>query len=295
MFVQSILDYFKNANHILKKEDVIKVLGFIFNSINNEVIPTFDLMLVNKDLKKLSKNHTLELLNSACKLKAKDNADVLVKLRASFDTFLKNQKVLESLVTKELSDVLTDRALIARDAAIVRVISDIGSMTLYILDILDLALLDEKSTNYSKMKIKKIKDGLIDFSDTYGIYGNSKDYEKVLKDLPSISDSTIDITANNDISMLNVLVGKMGSGFILPKTTGFINNPIYHVRMWLVDREITKYEVLKDRRKVIELRLRELRLEESNTGDPKLREYIEYYEDKIASLDYDIAKIENSK
>lgn len=295
MYIQSILAYFKNANHIIKKEDVVKVLGFIFNSISNEILPTFELLAVNKDLKKIEKNKYIGILGKACDIKAKNNADVLLKLKASFDTILKNQKALESLVTKELSDVLTDRALVARDAAIVRVVNDIGAMSLYILSFLDLALLDESKTNYSKMKMSKVRDSIADFSDTYVIYGESKEYEKLLKDLSSVSDSTIDITANNDIGMLTVMLTKAGSNIVLPSASGFINNPIYHVRMWYVDKEIRKYESLKDSKKLIELRLRELQLEEAQTGDPKLREHIEYYEDRIAGIEYDIAKIENSK
>lgn len=295
MLINSILAYFSKANHVIKKDDVLKVLGFIFNSIGNDILPTFELLIANKDLKKLEKNQLLETLEKACKLKAKNNADAILKLKASFDNFLKNQKALESLVTKELSDVLTDRALVAKDAAIVRVINDIGSMTLYILSFLDMILLDESNTNYSKGRMKKVKEGIVDFSETYVIYGDLKEFERLLKELPYVPDSTIDVTANNDVAMLNVILSKTGSELHLPKALGFINNPIYHVRMWLVDKEIKKYESLKDSKKLIELRIRELRLEEAGSGDPKLRQHIEYYEEKLASVEYDIAKIENSK
>jgi hypothetical protein len=62
--------------------------------------------------------------------------------------------------------------------------------------------------------------------------------------------------------------------------------------MWLVDREMDKYESLKDTKKLIELRINELKLKERETRDPKLEKQIEYYEDKLASIEYEIKNIE---
>ena len=69
----------------------------------------------------------------------------------------------------------------------------------------------------------------------------------------------------------------------------FIGNPIYHLRLFLVDLEMLRLERLKNRRKLVELKLLELRSKDPN--DPKIKKQIEYYEKKLETLDRKINRI----
>jgi len=72
----------------------------------------------------------------------------------------------------------------------------------------------------------------------------------------------------------------------------FIGNPIYHLRLLLVDLEMLKLETLKERKRILDLKLLELKQKET-TGkhDPKIQKQIEYYEGKLEKTNLKIEKI----
>ena len=77
-------------------------------------------------------------------------------------------------------------------------------------------------------------------------------------------------------------------------TTNFTGNPIYHFRKFLVDLELKKLESLKDRKRLIELKLTELKQkQQGNPDDPKLKKQIEYYENKLEQIEHKIDVIVN--
>jgi hypothetical protein len=73
--------------------------------------------------------------------------------------------------------------------------------------------------------------------------------------------------------------------------SGFIGNPIFHIRMWLVDKEIEKYEALKTRKKILEGRILELKLGKDATSE-KTKKAIDVFEKDILKIDDKIHRIE---
>jgi len=67
----------------------------------------------------------------------------------------------------------------------------------------------------------------------------------------------------------------------------FIGNPIYHIRLFLIDIDLLKLERLKEKKRLLELRLLELQ----GKNDPKIKKQIEYYEDKLNKLELKIEKL----
>ena len=65
----------------------------------------------------------------------------------------------------------------------------------------------------------------------------------------------------------------------------FIGNPIYHMRLFLVDVNSMRLEALKEEKGLLELRLLELRQDDTN-GD--LKRQISFFEDKLNKLDMKI-------
>jgi len=70
----------------------------------------------------------------------------------------------------------------------------------------------------------------------------------------------------------------------------FIYNPIYHIRLFLVDLEELRLERLKDSKRLLELRLLERKNRANTENDPKLKEAITYYENKLEKLDRKIER-----
>jgi len=73
---------------------------------------------------------------------------------------------------------------------------------------------------------------------------------------------------------------------------GFIGNPIMHLRLLFVDLTALRLEAMKDKRKLLELRLLELRsFNNDGSTNPKLSKQIAFYEDKLNKLDMKIDKL----
>lgn len=285
----SLLNYVQGIKHTVKKSDVLSSAENIFNNIENDVIPTLASILDSDSIKCIDNNRDLKIISNNGVLKAKDNKDLLGKIKKVFENILKEHKTLIKVINKELPDIITNKTITAKDAAILRVINDIGGMSLYCIDLCYYILIIDGKTDYPKIKLNQIKEGLPTFNNMLKVY--SKNFNKLVSELPKVANQNIDLDEGSE-SMLETLLAKKGKIINLPVAHGFVNNPFYHIRMWMLDKEIEKYESLKDKKRLVELRLMELKLNERNESDPKLRGQIEYYENKLTRIEYNIKEIE---
>lgn len=114
--------------------------------------------------------------------------------------------------------------------------------------------------------------------------------------------AAMDEIENNDTNTLgrigesigsSVLELLKGSGFVSMSRSGFIGNPIYHLRMWWADFQHSRYESLKENKAATEAILLDLRLKKEGTNDPNLDKQIKYYEEKLESMQYKISQYED--
>jgi hypothetical protein len=287
--IDAILRFINTMGSVTKKEQVLKNTDVIFTGIQNEIIPLLK-EIIDKDPKIINENLFLKNIVNMSKDNYKDNYDFINELVKFFENVIKHEKEINKIIDESLSEIITDKTATAKDLAILKVISDIGSMSLYIADLMYYCLLLNDETNYPKIKIKQIKENGIVFTSLFNVYKNN--LNDIIKKLPRVSSELINDKADANVSMLSKLLHATGLVVDLPVSNGFSNNPIYHIRMYLVDREIKKYEALKEKRKLIELKLLELKLEENGDSNPKLKKQIEYYEDKLSGIEYDIKEIE---
>jgi hypothetical protein len=290
-----IANYFDSMFHTVKKEDVLKNLENTLSILNDEVVPALDGVISNAgkyDL--LLNNNILKSVANTSGIKVKDNRDLLVKIKGLLVNITKSGGDLTKIVEEDLSDIITDKTGTVKDIAIIKVVSDIGSLAMFTLDLVYFVLTNNgtSDSNYPKIKFNNIRNGVPAYSASLKSYlGN---FAAIVKDLPKVASVPAKVETSK-ISMLERLAGKSGKLINLPNTQGFVGNPIYSIRMWLVDREISKYESLKDKRKLLDLKLMELKVQESGDENPKLRKQIEYYEDKISKVEYQIAQVEGDE
>jgi len=103
----------------------------------------------------------------------------------------------------------------------------------------------------------------------------------------------VGITNNVNVGFLSDKIKIVTDSDNLP-TTNFVGNPIYHFRKFLVDLELKKLESLKDRKRLLELKLAELKQQQAGKpNDPKLQKQIEYYEKKLEQVEHKIDVIVN--
>ena len=272
----------------LNKKAVLKAKTFLFNSLENEVLPALD-VFISSNIKALSKNKFLSNSFSLMGIKSSNSLDGVKELRNMFQDIMSYEQKMDKLILN-MNNVLLDKNTSLKDGTIVRVIEDLTFMSLYVLDFLYYSILDESDTNFTKMKIEVIKNELPEFIKLVKYY--NKNIKNILDEILELPDVPVSISQTDSSSMLDTFLKKIKKISFIPTANGFVGNPIYHFRMWLVDREIRKYEALKDRKEALELRLMELRYQESGSTDENIKERIAYFEEKISKIEYEIAKIE---
>ena len=290
--LSEILSIFGSFTGAMKKEAVQEYTDFLYTSINDEVLPTFTTILADKTLDVISKNVTLKNFAQMADLKTTNNYKTLEKMEDLFKTISKTQKQVKDLVNKHCSEVITNKDLKAKDAAIVKFLTDLYTLTSYTLDFLYFIIVDEKHSELPKIKFKKIREGLPNYITLFKAY--SKFYTTMLEDIAAIDDETLKTDLDVVQQQMKEMILAKKSKLVSFPLSNFIGNPIYHIRMWRVDKEIEKLEALKTKKQLVELKITELRLEKDGGKDKNLSKQIKYYEDKLAGIEYKIEKIEKN-
>ena len=275
-------------SHTMKKENVLTELDVIKKSLNDDVIPSMELLVREIDGKNID-NETkkeLEYLMDLMKFsKNKGQKAFMEELLSFLKEINSNIDSLENIIGSEVPDYITDKTMTARVAAILGTVSNFSSIMLFTEDlILYIVYKLSGDSMYYKMKEKSIRIMLPDYARLYDKYrGNIRN---TLKDINKLSDTEI-----GNVDTFFMSASKNDKKFNLP-TNGFIGNPIYYFRMWLIELEVSRYEYLKDKKKLIELKLMDIQMRNNSNPDPKLQKQIEYYEEKLAKIEYKISKTE---
>ena len=287
--IKSIIEDLKNN---IKKEDIEKNIEFTSKLIKNEIIPSLDL-LINSNNKALSNNTTIANFGRMCNLRG--NTQSIMKSYKEFylevDEFL---DFLDSFVDKKFPSIVTEATVTGLTGSIVKLVSDLSAMSNYILDFLNYALSIEANdgSKLSRIQIERIKTGMSTYMVLYKNYTGS--LKKIEQELPNVSNEILNFDQPN-LGMLNVFLNKTGKIIKLPTSNGFVGNPFYHIRLWMMDREIEKFEADKERKRLLELKVLALNMDKEVDGVDlnKINKQIEYYEEKIQDLEYKISKFQS--
>lgn len=291
--MQEIKKLLESMNHTIRKNDVLEHINVTMLSLNNEVIPMVDELLKLFDNKNnLSMERLPELSNlNRDTFKSKDIKSFVNSIYNTLKNLNSISGEFIGVVDKEIPDLLGRDVCTIKQAYILNIITNITNFTLYSADIVlyIINLIDNKINDttlpYIKFKLMEIRTDISKYGKLLMLFKDSKtlisEIGKLSKDrllVDSIDNGTINMISSFNKSKIPLVM--------------FIGNPIYHVKMWLVDRTINKYEILKEKKKLTELKILELKARQAGENDPKIRKAIEYHEDKLEAIEYKIRKIE---
>lgn len=290
--IESLRHLFKDlSSGHLKKGNVTQTLDYTIDNIKNNIIPIIDSLTSNRNIGVLKSNQRLSKFGKDVDFKGSNPYNILENLSNFFHRAVNKSGELQDNINRYLSATLSSKAVTARDATILRIVSDLSSVSLYTLDFLYLCLLGNNKSNFPNAHNKTVEEGYINYCSLIRTY--NKDLEKNISTIKEVSLENINFESDNAI--LDSMLGNTGKLLNLP-VKGFVGNPFYHFRMWLVDREHKKYEANKEKKRLLELRLLALQAEKDKSGVDlnKLNKQIEYYEDLIADTEFAIAKYEKA-
>lgn len=113
------------------------------------------------------------------------------------------------------------------------------------------------------------------------------DLDKVLADIPDM------IIVPEDVEAMEKTVGNTK---LDPMNLGIIPiamNPIYHIRMAVAEWQVNRYNLAKEERKLLELKLLSMKESAQGNNDPKLQQNIEYTEGRLQKLNRKLAEMED--
>ena len=295
--IENVINFFKSIfTKDTDKRDVVKTAEDTYTALTNDVLPSIESML-SADVSKIE--HNKELVNKVAtffSIKSKDLESILEYIRNGLFNIVDIEKDVYKIVNEYLSDIVNTRAVSPRDMSIVRIVGDINIITLYVLDLVYLMTLGKASeSDFTNKRLKEIEEFLPEFADLFIVYGNKKRTDVILDDISNVSKELVDISdSENNMSLISELIKRTGKTIMVPAVKGFVGNPVYMVRMWLVDREVKKYEILAEKKRLLEFRVLELKNQINGDNDKDLQKQIEYYETKIGKMEYEMVKIKDN-
>lgn len=285
--IKNLLMYVTSLpSKLVKRNDLENEIDDIYSNIRVNIKPMVDLLIDLSRKKNIKLNEISFLDKTSLAGDFKDVSKLVIKINSVLDGMLANRDDLEDYISK-IPNSISTTGLTTNQALSINVIDNLrffiemtGDILLYIAE-------QYNGTDDSAftVKITRLKKNLL--YDYYNILTGYSNFKTVIVDLDNMV-----INNNNDMieSVLSEKdVNVVGRTEHLVK--GFVGNPIYHIRIWLVNRDIANIKVLEKKKEYVELLLAELELKQSNQYDATIETSIENakalineYEDKIERL-----------
>lgn len=271
---------------LVKRNDLENEIDDIYSNIRVNIKPMVDLVLDLSKKKNIKLSEISFLDKTSLSADFKEVSRLVIKINSVLDGILANRGDLEDYVSK-IPNQISTTGITTNQALSINVIDNLrffiemsGDILLYIAE-----QYNGTEDSAFTVKITRLKKNLL--YDYYNILVGYSNFKTVIVDLDNM------VINNNDAMIESVLSDKdvniVGRTEHLVK--GFIGNPIYHIRIWLVNRDISSIKTLEKKREYVELLLAELELKQSNQYDATLEASIENakalineYEDKIEKL-----------
>lgn len=212
----------------------------------------------------------------------------------------KNIKENGEWIYKEIEDAVNDvvvsAALSSYKAVLLRSIAHYYFITRYTLNLINFmyaAEVDNIESMENSYKLNKKQEEYINknmwiYARLLSTYGVEKGkFEKAIESIEDIMlpkdtvDEVLEMYGDRQVDIL----------YNLPKN--FVGSPIYSMRLIFAQWETDRYKDLKDKKKMLELRLLHYKMmSETGMSDVDVEKEISYLQESITDLDYKISKME---
>lgn len=283
----------------VKRSAVADALENEINLLVYEVTPSITSIIAaiedgRIDKKLIENDPILTDIRKSLEGSVKNNLKLLEVFVTITTNIQNNQNKIENMVTKTMPTTTTDKTVTIRELGAMKVLNDIIVFRGYLEDLsLYIAASTNPEVTIHKSAMNRIKNNTGNFAEAIDqLTANA--LEKTLSSVPKISGTVVSDVISAFINGVGDITSSVGDTFNV-FGSGFIGNPIYHIRMWLADKDHKTYEKNKANKQIIELILIDLRKKMNGIHDKDLEKQIKYYENKIYSIEHDIAKYESGK
>lgn len=294
-FIKSLLPSFQKSDIETDMEISLEHVPVIIEHYSSLGVVIKDAPIQNKQSKDLIKTIYKDIDKAKVKLSRNNN------IGQDIVTMMSNVKVNGEYLLKEISDSINDtimsQALTAYKSNLLRTVPHFYFITRYALDLLNFLYI--KEIEHAKLETdkgyginKKQEEFLVKnawmFSRLMALYGSDPEHFK--KQMESLSDVTIPKDSVEEV-VQQFSSDRLDIFNNLPN--GFIGSPIYSIRLVFAQWEADRYRSLKNKRKLLELRLLHLKLQkEQGVSDTNTESEIIYLQQTVTDMDFKLSKIE---
>lgn len=296
-----ILDFIKSLLPRLDKSTILEDIRITKTELEKNVYPSYESAAVHFKTNKLTSDISAGLGNvfyrnyDLSKSGKQPNfiSEVATRIKAVSENLLLVEEQFEDLVEQDIINT----GLTARKAVLIRAADHISFLSNYAIDLLNYVYILESISHGGNSDtlalppaiVAKINANLSMFAKLLSIYGEDpKTFKERIGSMP-------DVVVNDKTA--SALAAVYREDKLDPFSTGLVSNfegsPIYHIRLMIAQRQMTRYKANKDKKRMLELRLLNLKALLEQKSNPQLEHEIEYIQSRIEKLEYELAKEED--
>lgn len=279
----------------LKKDTVTEDLRVSIETLNKNVIPTLDkvtTLLRTKFSSKLSREIE-EQFNRAYKGKISKQPNMLLTVKLCMPNILQNAEYVLTRLEDILEATIVPDGLTSRKAAMIRASKQISFLTDFTTDLMNIIMiletLERNGTLAETMEVSKgthlrVSRNIVRYA--YAITDFSREPKAYTKLYEEMKDLYVagDNVKNLRMAGSEIEIDPFDSRIV----QNVAYNPIYHARMLVAQWQAKRYHAAKDKKKLLELRVLQLKAEQEGKGDPRILNEINYTQGRIDRLDNDL-------
>jgi hypothetical protein len=298
-----ILGFIKTLVPHISKNDVLEDIRITKQELEVTTIPIAKQAAEHFKIAKIKSQNAKDLINIFFRnydlKKQSATVNFASEIHDRLSIVLKNLIFVEKQFEQTTNPDIIAEGITIKKAVMLRSIDQINFISRFTLDFITVVYQDETQELQEQSEetigvSKAIKDRVDRQIALYGsllsIYGDEKfDFEKRFDSIPDVI-----LTERTQEAVTSTYGESKLDPIGAPSLAGFIGNPIYHVRLLVAEWQANRYKAMKDKKKMLEMRLLYLQLAQENKSDAKLEQEIAYIQSRIDKIEYSMAKIEKS-
>ena len=299
-----IFDFLKALLPRLNKNKILEDLRITSSELETIAIPSYQVASEHFKLNKPESEEVKELINvfySHFNAQGGGKKSNLIEEISKRLPFVKENTdyILEQSENLLEKDIIRE-GLTAKKTILIRAAENLSFISRHSLDLLNYIYTCE--ANQAGLKVegfasetlapgvsKHIQDNMGRFARILSDYSiPNKDFSKMISEVPEIN-----VNDKNRGTMSSMYNEKDIDPLSGSQMQGFVN-PIYHVRLVEAEWQASRYKANKEKKKLLEYRLLQLKMFNDEKSDPKLEEEIEYLQTRVDRLGRYLIEVEES-
>ena len=235
-------------------------------------------------MENIAKNPLFEYICKSLKFTGKTTQAALNELGYRLEQIVKCKKDIFNLIEEDMESNITNEGGSARSLAVFKLVNDIGSITVYSMHLLEYIVTNKEKSVIPYKRFELVEKHAPLYIELCRKY--LKDLPKVIKEIKQISTEYVKFEDTPGGEKLQaMMLANTGKTVDLP-VNGFVGNPIYSIRLWVIDKRISAKEYMEAKQQAIRYKLRLAKVEYNGDNDPELEKQVRQYEEQIEKLQY---------